>query len=265
LAGLAAFVAAVNGTLGILGLPQYLFPTLIASPFIVLIAFLCWLLRYGRPEEGSGRHTSLRSRALPGIAIPAVVALGILAVRAVSPTHQPEVIALRRLVANVDRQRNRLRDPTGPRLAIYRRYHAARLAGGPGFWDNVTLAMQVAAAQASEHDQLLRPVIGDPLVPEALLQGREPRAMSWIPGGALREQVARVIGYFAWADDSRARIQQAALNATGHLLGAEALNDEICRYYELVLLDSATYLTQDRPKDIAMAELAMRRWLSHQD
>jgi hypothetical protein len=256
--------------------PRYLLSMSIGL-LSVLATLFAWWTR-GNPQRQPGGSTSLTDasgkayvpRSEPifgkggraaarwlGVAAPVI---GGALVYAALPSPNYPLPALRHLIAAIDDQRGRMRDDSHGLLTLYTRYRIARAKDGERFWNNPVVATSIPTADVVEHNHQLRSVILGELVPGGL------RAYVQTPkSGDLAHDIARLVEHFNTADQVRSHIESLEERASpSDFAAAQDANSEICRYWELILMDTTqpTGLTSfDRP-GVVLAEAHVRGWLN---
>ena len=196
----------------------------------------------------------LRRRAAVLALVPIVIVGGFSVYRTIprAPTYTAEVA---QMLDNVEKLRAAMNDNTDNKQTFYQNYQTARQEFGYGFWTNPTVALQLRVATVASQNDVLGRIIGEPLVPAVLLESKDT---------ALRT----VVGHFLRVDSLGQKIARAKENRGQRLFADEkALNEQISRYYELVLYGPKTYLTDPQlSKDgfarLEAAEKRLAEWVN---
>jgi hypothetical protein len=276
LIGVGAAISFVSTLLGRFGLSAY-FYSILAGLFSVVAAIFCfWVAsdpKEPRTDESGFKLPdepifSARMKRTAPIVGCMLLIFGFIAGYFFRPTSASSIDAVETLLTTLSSARTSLKNNrTG--YEIYQRYQSARREDGPKFWNNVTLAMQIPVREVANHNSLLISSIHGPIVPNSLCaeKGAAPSAdCGWVDDNETRAALKLLIEHLLRADQARNRIQELELNQSLEVFeNAKTLNEEVCRYYELVLLEGPTYLTSNGSSEtVYAAEEKVRKWIESQ-
>jgi hypothetical protein len=284
---LAGLAGAIQTIIKVFGLSQaYLLPSLVAFFFFGIAFFCIWLISDPKQpipqetEEGQDPATqpgtppapvplfSRRVRFLAKLALPANVLIGAAIVYWLTPSIAHPVASVRTLIANIDSARQGMQNDSRA-MALYNGYADARAAQGEGFWDHVTWAMKVQVSNVADHNQQLQTPIRGHLVPEELTTrseaGRSVIDFKWVKDEKLASDLTMVVGHFLQADQESEKIDSLKYGNLSDYENAKIFNQDICRYWELVLVRKKTNLTDMDPVALEAAEQNVRTWLKREE
>ena len=274
LLSIGAVISFVSSMLSILSLTAYLRSTLLFLLLVAASAFLFWVS--SNPQKKVTDPLGLNSREeayFPALIRKLAAGGGVLMLLMsvagaywLRPQVKTYARSIRALLQNVETIRGRIKT-SGNTFELFKRYENARL-GGPGFWYDVNRGMEIPVSEVATHNSLLLSFINDSTVPLELLKNSPPNLtaidLAWIGDPAMESQVKILIDHYIKADRTLIRIREIQTQNPQVFETATMLNEELCRYYELILNADCTYLNDETEmKKATAAEKQVADWLKH--
>lgn len=258
---LGTYIGGVYALLKPFGRDDYFFAVAAGGAAAMLLIACIWIATDPK-QTVLGQTSSLFSPRMSGaatVAAPLVILIGAVAVIKLIPSPPaPPLADLETFFRNLDAARHEMTDDRDVRVTIYRRYLAARKRAGAAFWNDVNVATAVPTADVIDHNMRLAPAVQPRLLPPSLA-GEPP----WARDAALKSNLAVVLEHVQKADAVAADLHnRLTQEAAATFPNAQLLNENLCRYWELVLGTHETYLTADDRGAFPTAERALRAWLA---